>query len=88
MERYNGTVRHRNSRQVRKTYAFPKDWELHEHQAHLSMAGYNFCWTPRTLTRNAPNGHLQQRSPAMAQGVTDHVWTERELITRQVARRR
>lgn len=87
VERYNGTARHRNSRQVRKTYAFSKDWELHEHQSHLSMVGYNFCWTPRTLTRKAPEGHLQRRSPAMAQAVTDHVWTVRELITRQVVRR-
>ena len=76
VERYNGTARHRNSRQVRKTYAFSKDWELHEHQSHLSMVGYNFCWTPRTLTRKAPEGHRQRRSP-------DH---QEETLNRSVFR--
>ncbi len=88
VERYNGTARHRNSRQVRKTYAFSKDWDLHEHQSHLSVAGYNFCWTPRTLTQIAPEGRRQRRSPAMAQGITDHVWTVRDLITHQIVPRR
>jgi hypothetical protein len=84
VERYNGTARHRNSRQVRKTYAFSKDWDLHEHQAHLSVVGYTLCWAVRTLRQRGPDGRWQKRSPAMAQGVTDHVWTVRELITRQL----
>ncbi len=29
IERYNGTDRHQNSRKTRKTYAFSKDWDIH-----------------------------------------------------------
>lgn len=87
IERHNGTARHRNSRQVRKTYAFSKDWKLHECQSFLSMVGYNLCWTPRTLNVKESNGRTIKRSPAMAQGITDHVWTVREFLQRQVVGR-
>src|SRR3972149_2593555 len=59
VERSNGTARHRNSRQVRKTYAFSKKWERHEDQAWLSLVGYNFCWAVRTLQRTRPDGRRQ-----------------------------
>jgi hypothetical protein len=87
VERYNGTARHRNSRQVRKTYAFSKDWELHEQQSFLSMLAYNLCWTPRTLSVKNSQGRAQRRSPAMAQGVADHVWSVREFLRHQVVAR-
>jgi IS1 family transposase len=88
VERFNGTARHRNSRQVRKTYAFSKDWELHEHQSWLSLFGYNYLWTPRTLSAKDPNGRRIGQSPAMAQGITAHVWTVREFIRYQVVPQR
>ena len=37
---------------------------------------YNFCTTPASLTR--VDGHPQ--TPAMAAGITDHVWTVSELL--------
>jgi hypothetical protein len=88
VERYNGTARHRNSRQVRKTYAFSKDWELHEHQSWLSLFGYNCLWTPRTLSRKDRDGRKIHQTPAMAQGIADHVWTVKEFIRYQVVPQR
>jgi hypothetical protein len=37
----------------------------------------NFCWPVRT---KAEDGRLQQRTPAMAEGLADHVWTLEEWI--------
>jgi len=88
IERSNGTTRHRNSRQARKTYAFSKKWEPHEDQAWLTLVGYNFCWAVRTLTVLTPDGRHQKRSPAMAQGITDHVWTVTEFLRYQIPLRR
>jgi len=80
VERSNGTARHRNSRQVRKTYAFSKKWERHEDQAWLSLVGYNFCWAVRTLREEVANGQWRQRTPAMVAGLTDHVWPVAEWL--------
>jgi hypothetical protein len=49
IERHNGTDRHRNSRKVRKTYRFSKDWNHHEASTYFSLYSYNFCWPVRTL---------------------------------------
>lgn len=87
VERFNGTDRHRNSRKVRKTYAFSKDWEMHEFATWLSVTGYNFCHTPRTRTKREANGHRIPQSPAMLQGIADHVWSIPEVMRWQVVRR-
>jgi IS1 family transposase len=81
LERYNATDRHRNARKVRKTYTFSKDWEIHESMTYFTIYSYNFCWAIRTLTDRDEHGHVRQRSPAMAAGLADHVWTLREWIT-------
>jgi IS1 family transposase len=78
IERHNGTDRHRNGRKVRKTYGFSKDWEVHEAMTYFTMYSYNFCWAVRTLRVRGSEGHWQQRTPAMAAGLTDHVWTLQE----------
>jgi hypothetical protein len=88
VERFNGTTRHRNSRQARKTYAFSKDWDCHEDQAFLTLVGYNFCWAVRTLGVLNSDGRRQKRSPAMAQGITDHVWTVKEFLRYQIPMRK
>ncbi len=49
IERHNGTDRHKNSRKVRKTYRFSKDWDIHNAVTKFSMYAYNFCWPVRTL---------------------------------------
>ena len=80
VERQNGTDRHRNARKVRKTYRFSKDWEVHEAVTCFTLYSYNFCWPVRTLRQRAANGKWQQRTPAMAAGLTDHVWSLREWL--------
>lgn len=82
IERYNGTDRHRNSRKVRKTYAFSKDWDCHEEATWLSVVGYNYCWTPRTRGQQGPNG-WHSATPAMLQGVTDRKWSAEEILRYQ-----
>jgi len=81
VERQNGTDRHRNARKGRKTYRFSKDWEIHEAVSYFSLFSYNFCWPVRTLRQRGTNGKWQQRTPAMAAGLTDHEWSTREWLT-------
>ncbi len=80
VERQNGTDRHRNARKARKTYRFSKDWRHHEAVTYLSMYIYNFCWPVRTLRIKDAEGRWQSRSPAMAAGLADHVWTIPEWL--------
>ena len=81
VERENGTDRHRNARKARKTYRFSKDWLVHEAVSYFSFFSYNFCWPVRTLRERHTDGKWHQRTPAMAAGLTDHVWSPREWLT-------
>jgi hypothetical protein len=72
VERQNGTDRHRNARKGRKTYRFSKDWDFHEAATYFRLYSYNFCWPVRTLRMKDDRGHWQERTPAMAAGLTDH----------------
>ena len=83
IERYNGTDRHINSRKGRKVYRFSKDPGLHDAMTHYAQTVYNFCRPNRALRRRQADGRWQQRSPAMAQGISDHIWSIRELACRQ-----
>jgi len=87
VERQNGTDRHRNARKARKTYRFSKDWRYHESVTYLTMYIYNFCWPVRTLRIKDERGCWQKRSPAMAAGLTDHVWSISEWLTFPAVRR-
>ena len=88
VERQNGTDRHRNARKARKTYRFSKDWRYHEAVTYLSMFTYNFCWPVRTLRIKNEQGRWQPRSPAMAAGLTDHLWSISEWLTLPAVRHR
>lgn len=81
VERHNGTDRNRNARKVRKTYCFSKDWDVHDAVTYFTMFSYNFCWPVRTLTQPDAHGRLRPRTPAMAAGLTDHLWSLREWLT-------
>src|SRR5207302_7437968 len=81
VERHNGTDRNRNARKVRKTYCFSKDWGVHEAVTYFTMYSYNFCWPVRTLRQRVGRKRYRQRTPAMAAGLTDHVWSLREWLT-------
>ena len=87
IERHNGTDRNRNSRKVRKTYGFSKDWDTHNAVGYFTMYSYNFCWPVRTLGVRREDGRCQERTPAMAAGLADHVWPLAEWLSRPAARR-
>jgi hypothetical protein len=78
--RWESPDRHRNARKGRKTYRFSKDWRHHEPLTYLTMCVYNFCWPVRTLRVKDEEGRWQQRSPAMAAGLADHVWSIPEWL--------
>lgn len=75
VERHNGTDRNRNARKVRKTYCFSKSWRVHEAMTYFTMYTYNFCWPVRTLRVRDAEGRWHPCTPAMAAGLTDHVWS-------------
>jgi IS1 family transposase len=80
IERSNGTDRHRNSRKVRKTYRFSKDWGVHEAMTYFTLYSGNFCWSVRTLREEIAPKRYRQRPPAMAAGLTDPVWSLEEWL--------
>lgn len=75
-ERNNATVRHIDARCARKTYRFSKTARNHVRQLSLSLGYYHLCRPHRTLTAR----HGQPTTPFMAAGLTDRVWTMRELL--------
>jgi IS1 family transposase len=80
VERHNGTDRNRNARKARKTYCFSKDWEVHEAVSYFTLYSYNFGWPVRTLRQGNRRQGYRQRTPAMAAGLTDHIWTLKEWL--------
>lgn len=84
VERNNGTSRHFNSRKQRQTYGFSKQLAEHTAMSWLMVTHYNFCWAHRMLRIRSQDQRYTQRSPAVAAGIADHIWTIEELLTRQV----
>jgi IS1 family transposase len=81
VERNNGTDRHQSARKRRKTYAFSKDLAMHRAASHFIGYSYNFCWAVRTLRIRGADGAWPARTPAMAAGLSDHVWSIEEWST-------
>jgi hypothetical protein len=81
IERQHATDRGRNARKSRRTYRFSKDWGVHEAMTYYTMYRYNFCWSVRTLRQRGEDGRWQHRTPAMAAGLADHVWSLKEWLT-------
>jgi hypothetical protein len=85
VERTNLTSRTMNGRLVRKTLSFSKELRFLQAASTLEDALYNFTRPVRTLRLELPNpskqARWQQRSPAMAARLTDHIWTVQELLT-------
>ncbi len=50
-------------------------WPVHNAACCFAGFSYNFCWPVRTLRAEWPDGGCQARTPAMAAGLADHVWT-------------
>jgi len=88
VERHNGTDRNRCSRKVRKTYGFSKAWGVHGAATRVSHFSYSLYWAVRSLRVRGEDGRRQRRTPAMAAGLADHVWTLREWATYPAVQRR
>ena len=86
VERYNGTSRQRDRRKARKTLAFSKESRYHRWMSWLSTTLYNFCRSHRSLKQRA-GSQVRHRSPAMAAGLTDHIWSAREWLLCPVSER-
>lgn len=71
VERFNLTMRMGNRRFTRLTNGFSKKFDNHCHMIALSIVHYNFCRVHRTL----------KKTPAMAAGITDHVWKIGDLLS-------
>lgn len=80
VERHNGTDRNQNARKARKTLRFSKDWDVHNAMTYFVAYSYNFCWPVRTLQVKDELGRWKARTPAMAAGLADHVWSTREWV--------
>src|SRR2546425_4305788 len=90
IERFNGTMRERLAALTRKCrHAAHRLAALHSGM-YLLGCTYNFCWPHHELSRTAPDEETGKRSwvactPAMASGLTDHVWSLVELMSYRVA---
>ena len=91
LERLNLTLRHALAPLVRKSQSFCKDRTQMRRRVVFLQAFYNFARPHMTLRMPLPeqeahtSGLIQpkwrHRTPGMAAGLTDHVWTFRELLT-------
>jgi hypothetical protein len=84
VERTNLTTRHMNGRLVRKTLGFSKQRDMLYAACVWEDVVYNFAHHVKTLRLEVNEGRRRwaRRSPAMAAGITDQLWTIEELLTR------
>jgi len=91
IQRLNLTLRHALAPLVRKSQSFCKDRTYMRRRVTFLQAFYNFARPHMSLRLPLPDQQphasglipptWQQRTPGMAAGLTDHVWTFRELLT-------
>jgi IS1 family transposase len=79
VERQNLTMRMGMRRFTHLTNAFSKKVENLAHAVSLHYMHYNFARVHTSLTIKHNDGTTTKRTPAMAAGIADHVWTLREI---------
>lgn len=77
VERLNLNTRQNCRRFTRLTNGFSKKAEAHSHAVALQFFAHNFCRAHGTLSKAAG----AKTTPAMAAGLTDHVWGWEEVLT-------
>jgi len=82
IERTHLTMRHMNGRLVRKTLSYSKRLAMLEASCAWEDWVYNLTRPLKTLRLPINDGQRrwQQRTPAMAAGLTDHIWSIKELL--------
>lgn len=84
-ERLNGVLRDRLNCLTRKTHAFAKDERTWDAAVTLGLFEINWLRPHpglRERADNLPQGRrYRQRTPAMALGLTDHIWSWEEFLT-------
>ena len=85
VERTNLTSRHMNGRLARKTLGYSKDLKMLRASSIWEDMVYNLGRALKTLRVESPESDDQRRwigrSPAMAAGLTNHIWEIEELLT-------
>ena len=79
VERFNATVRQHNSRKARQVYTFSKAFVQHQAMSWFAVSYYNFC-RPHLGLHRQEEGRWRARTPAMAAGISDHVWSLHEFM--------
>jgi len=82
IERTHLTSRQMNGRFVRKTLSFSKEIEMHRASCAWEDWVYNLTRSNKSLRSDSAESKRRwtQRSPAMAAGLTDHIWTIKEIL--------
>ncbi|MEL6151904.1 MAG: transposase, partial [Chloroflexota bacterium] len=82
VERTNLTSRHMNGRLVRKTLGYSKRSEMLRAACAWEDMVYNLTRPVKTLRQEIDtNGkRWRKQSPAMVAGLTDHIWSIRDLL--------
>jgi hypothetical protein len=88
VERLNGGLRDRLGCLTRKTHAFAKQVRTWDAALGLGIFEHNWLRPHPALREQAadlPEGHrYRKRTPAMVIGLTDHLWSWTEFLTRTV----
>ncbi len=81
VERYNLTLRHGISRLVRKSLCFSKCKEMLDNHLDVYQCYNNLIRVNSALTIKTKKGEKNiERTPCMAEDITDHIWTWKELL--------
>ncbi len=86
VERTHLTSRQMNGRIVRKTLSFSKEARLLRAACAWEDGVYNLVRPLKSLRQEAGQGGRRwiPRSPMMAAGLTDHLWTVKELLSKVI----
>jgi beta-phosphoglucomutase len=86
VERINFIIRTCLARFIRKGVNFSKTMIMHQKALDFFQAWYNFIKPHNSLKLkvDSHNRKWLQRTPAMAENITDHIWSLKELLTFRV----
>ena len=86
VERLNGALRDQLNALTRKTHAFAKRDATWDGLVDLQLFDHNFHRPQRALRLPGEDGvrRYHHRSPAMALGLTDHLWSFQELLISRI----